>query len=262
MNYSITETDKAQWDALHGKNAEQGMADSSKLLRQELENCVDSCHQSIKRVNTDIAKFQNWCDSGNYSPNIVVEMKNAIEKAISYVQFTEMLGNYYLIQMDVNTYTNLVIIASDEWEWRTYARHFFTILYEHKDSVFRFLNFFLNRSKETFGANSNEYCQLKIEKKKFVSIINENSDYAKEIRVISDAHYDNKTGFVERKSLIESISYAKVISLINNYLLQSALLMKSLQALISNNENTLNYALNSVVNEMKKYLENLDSTNK
>lgn len=259
MNYSITEKDKAQWDALHGKKAGQGMADSSKLLRQELERCVDSCNQSIERVKTDIVKFQNWCESGKYPQNIVKEMKNAIDKATSYIHFTEMLGNYYLIQMDVNTYSNLVIVADGEWEWRAYARHFFTILYEHKDSVFRFLNIFLTQSKESFGENSDEYCQLKKEKKEFVSTINSNSDYAKEIRVIADAHYDEKTSFSERKSLIESMSYAEVISLINDYLVKSALLMKSFQSLIGNNEKTLNSALNSVVNEMGKYLKELKS---
>lgn len=262
MNYSITETDRVQWDALHGKEAEQGMADSSKLLRQELEKCVDCCYQSIKRVKTDIAKFQNWCESGNYSQNIVKEMKNAIDKATSYIQFTEMLGNYYLIHMDVNTYSNLIIVTDGEWEWRAYARHFFTILYEHKDSVFRFLNIFMNQSKESFGENSDEYCQLKNERKKFVGIINRNLNFAKDIRVTADAHYDEKTGFLERKSLIESMSYADVISLINDYLVQSTLLIKSLQSLISNNENTLNSALNSVVNEMKKYLKDVESANK
>lgn len=259
MNYSITETDKAQWDALHGKKAEQGMGESSKLLRQELERCVDSCSQSIERVKTDIGKFQIWCESGDYPQNIVEEMKNAIDKANSYVQFTEMLGNYYLIQMDVNTYTNLVIVSDGEWEWRAYARHFFTILYEHKDSVFRYLNIFINQSKDTFGENSDEYCQLKKEKKQFVNTINRNSDYAKGIRVIADAHYDEKTGFLERKILIESMSYAGVISLINDYLVQSALLMKSLQSLIGNNEKTLNSALNSVVNEMAKCVNELRS---
>lgn len=259
MNYSITEKDKAQWDALHGKNAGQGMADSSKLLGQELESCVDGCYQSIERVKTDIGKFQNWCESGKYPQNIVNEMKNVIDKATSYVHFTEMLGNYYLIQMDVNTYSNLVIVADGEWEWRAYARHFFTILYEHQDSVFRFLNIFLNQSRESFGENSDEYCQLKKEKKTFVSTINSNSDYAKEIRVIADAHYDDMTGFSERKSLIESMSYAEVISLINDYLVQSALLMKSLQSLIGNNEKTLNSALISVVSEMEKSLKELKS---
>lgn len=262
MNYSITETDKVQWNALHGKKSEQGMAVSSKLLRQELEKCVDSCYQGIERVKTDIAKFQNWCESGNYSQSIVKEMKNAIDKATSYIQITEMLGNYYLIQMDVNTYSNLVIVADGEWEWRAYARHFFTILYEHKDSVFRFLNKFMNQSKESFGENSDEYCQLKNERKRFVSIINSNSDFAKDIRVTADAHYDEKTSFIERKSLIESMSYAEVISLINDYLVQSTLLIKSLQSLIGNNENTLNLALNSVVNEMQKYLKDLEPAKK
>lgn len=260
MKYNISEHDKVQWEALHGEKADHGMSDVSNLLAKELEKNVDSCHKSIDQVQSDIIKFEDWCASEKYPQSIVEELEKAIKQAKIYISFTEMLGSFYLIQMDVNTYTNHILIADDEWEWRTYARHFYTILYEHQNSVNRVLNVILNQSLEAFGKDSVQYKKLKSEKKEFVKIINENSEHAKRIRITTDAHYDG--GFIERKEMIESMSYSKIVALINIYLVRSGLLVKSIQPLIVYKEKALNDSLKSVIKAMDSHISSLNGSNR
>lgn len=255
MRYIISELDKAQWEALHGEKADRDMLDNSKHLEQDLEKNVDGCQLNIERVQSDIAKFEMWCASGKYPQSIVEEFKNVVSQAKAYVSFTELLGDFFLIQMDVNTYTNQILTADNEWEWRVFARHFYTILYEHQNSVNRMLNEILNQAFDVFGKDTTQYQNIKSEKKSFVKFINDNSEYAKSIRVTTDAHYDGI--FVERKKKIESMSYSKVVTLINNYLIKSALLIHTINPLIQEKENSLNGALKSVVGTMESYLNSL-----
>lgn len=254
MKYIISELDKAQWEALHGEEADLVMLDNSRQLGQDLEKNVDGCQQSIERVQSDISKFEVWCASGKYPQFIVEEFKTAINQAKTYISFTELLGDFFLIQMDVNTYTNQILTADNEWEWRAYARHFYTILYEHQNSVNCMLNDILKQALDVFGKDSAQYQNLKSEKKSFVKFINDNSEYAKSIRVTTDAHYDGI--FVDRKKMIESMSYSKVVNLINYYLKKSTLLVKSIQPLIQEREKTLNESLKSVIAAMESYVNN------
>ncbi len=255
MRYVISELDKAQWEALHGEEADQVMLDNSKQLGRDLETNVDGCQQSIERVQSDITKFEVWCASGKYPQFIVEELKNAVSQARTYIRFNELLGDFFLIQMDVNTYANQILTADNEWEWRVYARHIYTILYEHQNSVNRILNEIINQALDVFGKDSAHYQNLKSEKKSFVKFINDNSEYAKSIRVTTDAHYSGQ--FADRKKKIESMSYSKVVTLINNYLIKSALLLHSINPLIQENEKSLNGALKSIVETMESYLNGL-----
>lgn len=259
MRYIISELDKAQWEALHGEEADQVMRDNSKQLGQDLEKNVDVCLQSIERVQSDIDKFEVWCESGRYPQFIVEELNNAVRLAEKYISFTKLLGNFFLIQMDVNTYGNQILRADNEWEWRVYARHFYTILYEHQNSVNHMLNEILNHALDLFGKESAQYQDLKTEKKSFVKFINDNSEYAKSIRVTTDAHYDGV--FVDRKKKIESMSFSKVVTLINNYLIKSTLLIHNINPLIVEKENTLNGALKSVIEAMESHLSSLKGKN-
>lgn len=252
MRYIISELDKAQWDALHGEETDRLMLDNSKYLEQDLERNVDGCQQSIERVQFDIAKFDVWCESGKYPQSIVEEFNNAVSQAKAYISFTELLGDFFLIQMDVNTYTNQILTTDNEWEWRVFARHFYTILYEHQNSVNRMLNEILNQALDVFGKDSTQYQNFKSAKKSFVKIINDNSEYAKSIRVTTDAHYDGV--FVDRKKKIESMSYSQVVTLINNYITKSSLLIHTIIPLIQEKEKSLTGALRSVVETMESYL--------
>ena len=259
MKYIISELDKAQWEALHGEEADKIFLDNPNQLVQDIEKNVDSCYQSIERVQSDISKFEEWCASDKYPQSLIEEFENAIRQAKEYICFTELLGDFFLIQMDVNTYSNQILTADNEWNWRVFARHFYTILYEHKNSVNRMLNVILNQALVVYGIDSAQYQNLKSEKKSFVKFINDNSEYAKSIRVTTDAHYDGI--FVDRKTMIESMSYSKVVTLINNYLIKSTLLIHTIQPLIQKNENSLNGALKSVVGAMEKYLSSLQEKN-
>jgi len=255
MRYIITELDKAQWEALHGEGADQVMLDNSKQLGQDLEKNVDSCQQSIERIQSYIDKFEAWRANGKFTQSIVEELINSVSLAKTYISFTELLGDFFLIQMDVNTYTNQILTADNEWEWRVYARHFYTILYEHQNSVNCLLNDILNQALDVFGKDSVQYQNLKSEKKSFVKFINNNSEYAKSIRVTTDAHYDGI--FVDRKKKIEEMSYSKVVTLINNYLIKSTLLIHTIHPLIQEKENSLIGSLKSVIEVMESYLSSL-----
>lgn len=259
MKYIISELDKAQWEALHGEEADKILLNNSNQLGQDLEQNVDGCYLSIERVESDISKFELWSKNCKFPQPIVVEFENAVRQAKAYISFTELLGDFFLIQMDVNTYSKQILAADNEWEWRVYARHFYTILYEHQNSVNRMLNEILSQALDVFGKESDLYQNLKSEKKSFVKLINDNSEYAKCIRVTTDAHYDGI--FADRKKMIESMSYLKVVALISNYLIKSSLLIHTIHPLIQNKEDSLTGAMQSVVEAMESYLSSLNGKN-
>ena len=117
------------------------------------------------------------------------------------------------------------------------------------------MNELLSQALDVFGKESTQYQNFKSEKKSFVKFITDYSEYAKSIRIATDAHYDGV--FVDRKKMIESMSYSKVVALIKDYIIKSALLVRTINPLIQKKEESLNGALKSVISTMESYISGL-----
>lgn len=116
--------------------------------------------------------------------------------------------------LDMYTYGTFCMLAADEWDWRAFMRHIYTILYEHPITVNRQLNDIIKILKEELDEDF-PISGLVHAKKNFSTFIIENSSFAKQIRVNVDAHFDGD--FEERLSLIENLSYSSFIELYYAY---------------------------------------------
>ena len=116
--------------------------------------------------------------------------------------------------LDVNTYGTFSLLAQDEWDWRAFARHIYTIAYEHKSTVNKQINDIM-RIVQTGVDEHYDLTNLIEAKKDYSKYINETSGFAKQIRINADAHFDGD--YTKRLVMIKGLSYNKVQELFLTY---------------------------------------------
>lgn len=116
--------------------------------------------------------------------------------------------------LDINTYGTYGILAENEWEWRTFARHFYTVLYEHSNSVNKSINEILRIIKSSIEEGYNLKSLIEA-KREYSAFITDNSEFAKQIRVNVDAHFDGD--YIEHLGLITELSYSSFVGLFHTY---------------------------------------------
>lgn len=186
------------------KNAAQ--ADLIKAL-DELAVTVDSNADRIRQLKETL------------NDDIVEDRKQLIADAISKYEslsdLTKRISEIYVMLLDIYTYGTYCMLAKDEWDWRAFARHIYTLICEHPKSVNTHLNIIIKTLQTHLGERF-DLTSLFEAKKDFSQFINDNIGTAKEIRVKADAHFD--TIFTERLRLIQNLSYSAVIELYTQYI--------------------------------------------
>jgi hypothetical protein len=183
----------------------QMQADLYKAI-DELTSIVDPISDRIKRIREKINK------------SIFEEEKQIYQEGIEKYEELSSLSNkvseVFVMLLDIYTYGAFGMLAKDEWDWRAFARHFYTILYEHSNTVNRQLNEIIRILKTTIG-KSYDLTSLIGSKKEFSKFIFDNSEFAKQIRVNVDAHFDGN--FAERLQIIRNLSYSNFVALYYDY---------------------------------------------
>ena len=172
----------------------------------ELINIVDSNNERIKHLQDSL--------NGDIENKKRQLYKDGIVKYENLSVLAQKVSEIYLMLLDVYTYGTYSILLENEWDWRAFARHLYTMLYEHSKTVNKQLNDIM-RIVKTDIEQSYNLTRLKNAKKEFSSFIAENSDFAKQIRVNVDAHFDGD--FLERLNLIKNLSYCDVVDLFHLY---------------------------------------------
>lgn len=136
------------------------------------------------------------------------------------------ISEIYLMVLDIYTYGTYGMLANSEWDWRAFARHFYTMLFEHIKTINTYLNTIIKILKQGIDDVYDVETVNQV-KKDFSSFINHNSEYAKHIRVNVDAHFDGD--YIERLDLIKSLSYSDFIALYFEYISKMEAFLKALK---------------------------------
>lgn len=225
MDFNFSLLDEAKRAGLHTtsvvkqqlqiKNAAQ--ADLMKAL-DELAVTIDSNADRIiqlkKTLNDDIVEDKK---------TLIVD---AIAKYESLSDLTKRISEIYVMLLDIYTYGTYCMLAKDEWDWRAFARHIYTLFCEHPKSVNTHLNIII-KTLQTHLSERYDFCNLVEAKKDFSQFINDNYETAKEIRIKADAHFD--TIFTERLKLIQNLSYSAVIELYTQYISKMHAFLRNLK---------------------------------
>lgn len=171
-----------------------------------LTETVDSNEVRIKHLNELI------CDNLPYDTKKV--FLDGIVKYENLSVLASKVSDVFLMLLDIYTYGTYAMLSKDEWDWRAFARHLYTMLYEHSKTINRQLNDIVKVLKADIDKNY-DLSSLVQAKRKFSALIAENSKFAKQIRVNVDAHFDGD--FTKRLSLIKNLSYSSVTALYFDY---------------------------------------------
>lgn len=213
MKFNRSSIDEQLWQEYHNP----AYADKQKwvkgLLQEAYLKALDELTITIEENARRISHIQDILND-NISEEEKLHYRNGILKYENLSVLTKKVCEIYLIMLDVNTYGTYGIIAEDEWEWRTFARHFYTVLYEHSNSVNRSINEILKIVKSSIEEGYNLTSLIEA-KKEYSAFITDNSGFAKQIRVNVDAHFDGD--YIEHLELITELSYSGFVGLFHTY---------------------------------------------
>ena len=244
MNYINSDDDKAQWKALHEKGSDESLSKNAKAFRDEMSNFVDYFASVLKKDEKKIGIFEKLSHNDKYPENVKEKIAHVVELFKTSADIYGWYGNVCMIALDINEYSYHIILSKDEYEWRTFARHIYTILYEQQNTLFQQLNKYIKESKDIGGCENPDYQNLMSLRDEFVSFINSYKDLSKQVRVNTDAHFDQD--FRNRLRIIEQLSYKSAIGICVEYLAKVGALMKAQMPFLIKMEERLTHEVTDV----------------
>ena len=213
MKFKSTLLDTAKRTEFHVPQFVKKQLDVKNEMQADLIKAVDDLAEVVasngERINSLREKLTD---------NLLEEKKKLYNNAIVKYENLSVLANkvseIYLMLLDIYTYGTFCMLAKDEWDWRAFARHFYTILNEHPKTVNKQLNEIIQILKADVDLDY-DLSSVVQAKKEFSSFINDNIPFAKQIRINVDAHFDGD--YTERLDLITELSYSRVVELYYAY---------------------------------------------
>lgn len=213
MKFKATPLDTAKRIEFHNQEYVKTQLQLKKKSQADLIKALDKLTE-IEVLNAERANRLKAISS-----NLPEEKKQICQKGISTYENLSVLANkvseIYVILLDMYTYGIYCILANDEWDWRAFARHIYTIISEHPNTVNKQLNKIVRILQINIDKDY-DLSRLVLAKKEFTKLINDNLNKAKQIRIKTDAHFD--TVFTERLTLIQNLEYYSLIQLFHSYL--------------------------------------------
>ena len=214
MQFNSSEEDKNKWKEFHLSEFVHKQVQLKSMMQADLIKAIDELNEVVVSNERRI-EWLNQSFKTTSSEDRQQQCKQGIEKYKNLSILANKVSEIYLMLLDIYTYGTYCMLAEDEWDWRAFARHLCTILYEHPSTVNKQLNDIIKILKADLE-NVYDITSLVQAKKDFSSFINEKSAFAKRIRINVDAHFDGD--FEKRLSLIKDLSYSEFIELYYNYL--------------------------------------------
>lgn len=213
MKFSSTPLDTAKRSEFHEPQFVKNQLKVKNLMQADLIKAVDDLSEVVVSNGERINSLRELL-KGNIPEEKKELWRSAIVKYENLSVLATKVSEIYLMLLDIYTYGTFCMLAKDEWDWRAFARHFYTILNEHPKTVNKQLNDILQILKADIDENY-DLSSVVQAKKEFSSFINDNISFAKQIRINVDAHFDGD--FTERLNLITDLSYSRVIELYYAY---------------------------------------------
>lgn len=230
MKFNRSSIDEQLWQEYHAP-ANAGKQKWVKgLLQEAYLKALDELTITIEENGRRISHIQDELNEKK-SEEEKLHYRNGIVKYEKLSVLTKKVCEIYLIMLDVNTYGTYAILAENEWDWRAFARHFYTVLYEHSNSVNKSINEVLKNIKSNIeeGYNLTSLIEAKKEYSAFIADI---SRFAKQIRINVDAHFDGD--YIEHLRLINDLSYSSFVGVFYTYNRRMQTLLHELRPALDN----------------------------
>ena len=213
MDFKSTPQDKAKFIEFHTLQHTRDLLQVKSMVQADLMKAIDELTEVIEANEKRVKQLQEGLEN-NLSEDKKQLYINGIERYRDLSILANKVSEIYLMQLDIYTYGTYFILAKDEWDWRAFARHLYTILKEHPDTVNKQLNVIINILQKGIGKDYDLKSLIRA-KKDFSSFIDGNIKFANQIRVNVDAHFDGD--FKERLKLITNLTYYNVFELYYAY---------------------------------------------
>ena len=228
MEFSSSPLDQQKRNEFHTKAFIQDQIKVKNDAHADLIKALDELAE-VSDQNTERINKLNEIISHGVSAEFVKLYQEAITKYENLSVLALKVSEIYLMLLDVYTYGTYGMLADSEWDWRAFARHFYTMLFEHISTVNSYLNIIIKILKQGIG-DVYDVETVDQAKKDFSSFIENNSKFAKQIRVNVDAHFDGD--YKEHLGLIRSLSYSDFIALYIEYISKMDAFLKALKPAI------------------------------
>lgn len=214
MEFNHSYQDEQKRIEFHSLDAIQNQIRVKRMTQTEIIKAIDELTEvieaNIQRINQlRVYKIKFTSDYEN------LLLKRGIVKYEKLSQLSKIVCEIYLMLLDIYTYSTYCLIADDEWDWRAFARHIYTILYEHTKTVNKNLNDIIKILQDGLDKDI-DLSSIVDAKKDFSFFIRKNSDFAKEIRVNVDAHFQGD--YLKRLDLIKNLSYSSFVKIYYDYI--------------------------------------------
>lgn len=225
MEFKYSPLDNLKREEFHRKDFLQAQLRVKNLAQSDLIKALDELSMVKEENEVRINRLSELSYNG-----VSQEYKSVYQEAITkYIDISVLslkISEIYLMVLDIYTYGTYSLLADNEWDWRAFARHFYTMLFEHKKTVNTYLNTIFKILKTEIGSVY-DLEMINQTKKAFATFINENSAFAKQIRVNVDAHFDGD--LQNHLELICSLSYSNFITLYFEYISKTQEFLKALK---------------------------------
>lgn len=242
MEFKSSLLDKQKWAEFHSPEYVSKQIQVKRMIQEGLIKALDELTDLISSNEEKVRQLQEKCNH-NLCEDESQIIREAIAKYENLTILTNKVCEIYLVLLDINTYGTCCLIADDEWEWRAFARHIYTIIYEHTESVNTHINGII-RILQVGISESYDLTNLLKVKKEYSKYINETSGIAKQIRIKTDAHFD--CAFAERLSLIKGLSYSSVLELYYTYTSKMQAFLHELKPALDNFRITVDTVYNRI----------------
>ena len=213
MKFDSTQQDTQKWAEFHSSEFAKKQMLLKRMMQDDLIKAIDELAE-VEASNAKRIELLKESLNDNISENKRQIIESGIVKYESLTIVANKVSEVYLMLLDMYTYGTYCMLANDEWDWRAFARHFYTIIKEHPKTVSSQLNDIVRILKNNMEKGY-DLAKLIRAKKGFTSFIESNAQFANLIRVNVDAHFDG--AFEERLKLVQALSYYSFIELYYTY---------------------------------------------
>lgn len=256
MKLKNSDLDKNQWDEFHSEKSILGLSSLKASMHDALVFTLDEYSGLFEKSKETIARLVEHKSNKNIPQSIKDTIDRLIRKIESEIEISTRIANFYLVLLDINTYAYNCFLAKDDWEWRVFARHIYTVLYEHQNSINILLNDVIRIMKEEAEAgNGFDIKPLFAAKKAFVKVIDDILDYAKTIRLNVDAHF--KGNYEDRLKLIEEMSYHEVVRVLYDYWVKTAELLHEATPILAYIQNDATNSMVDIASQMRVLVDSV-----
>ena len=259
MKLNNSDLDKKQWDEFHSEETIHRLSSLKESMFETLVSTLDDYSGIIEGRNKIIVRLEEY-KSNEYPQQGIKDMIDmSISKIKSLTEISTRFANFDLVLLDINTYAYNCFLAKDDWEWRVFARHIYTVLYEHQNSINILLNDVIRIMKEEAkdGFDMKPFIDAR---KAFVKVIKDISDYAKVIRLNVDAHFDGS--YEERLKLIEDMSFYDVVKLLSEYWMKTLDLLREARLVLIYIQNETTNSMADIASQMREFVDSMEQKRK